>query len=60
MEKFQGILDNVYELIVTSGMNFVMAIVVLIVGLIVIKWITKALVRMMKKGNVNESLIPFL
>ncbi len=60
MEKFQGILDNVYELIVTSGMKFVMAIVVLIVGLIVIKWITKALVRMMKKGNVNESLIPFL
>ncbi|NOR33708.1 MAG: mechanosensitive ion channel [Bacteroidales bacterium] len=60
MEKFQGILDNVYELIVTSGMKFVMAIVVLIVGLLVIRWITKALVRMMKKGNVNESLIPFL
>jgi len=60
MEKFQGILDNVYELIVTSGMKFVMAIVVLIVGLLVIKWITKAMVRFMKKGNVNESLIPFL
>ncbi len=60
MEKFQGILDKVYELIVTSGMKFVMAIVVLVVGLLVIKWITKAMVRVMKKGNVNESLIPFL
>ena len=60
MEKFQEILAKVYELLVTYGMKFVMAIVVLIVGLIVIKWITRAIVRMMKKGNVNESLIPFL
>ncbi len=60
MGKFQGILDKVYELIVTYGMKFVMAIVVLIVGLLVIKWITKAMVRFMRKGNVNESLIPFL
>ena len=60
MEKFQEILAKVYELLVTYGMKFVMAIVVLVVGLIVIKWISKALVRMMKKGNVNPSLIPFL
>lgn len=60
MEKFQDILAKVYELIVTYGMKFIMAVVVLIVGLIVIKWITRALVRLMKKGNVNPSLIPFL
>ena len=60
MGNFQEILAKVYELIVTYGMKFIMAIVVLIVGLIVIKWIVKALVRIMKKGNVNESLIPFL
>ncbi len=60
MEKFQGILEKVYDLAVTYGMKFVMAIVVLIVGLLVVKWITKAMVRLMKKGNVNESLIPFL
>ena len=60
MEKFQEILAKVYELIVTYGMKFIMAIVVLVVGLIVIKWITKALIRMMKKSNVNPSLIPFL
>jgi len=60
MEKFQEILAKVYELIVTYGMKFIMAIVVLIVGLIVIKWISKALVRLMRKSSVNESLIPFL
>ena len=60
MERFQAILEKVYELIVTYGMKFVMAIVVLVVGLLVIKWISKALVRLMKKGNVNDSLIPFL
>jgi len=60
MEKFMEILDRMYALFVRYGMKFVMAIVVLIVGLIVIKWIVKALVRVMKKGNVNESLIPFL
>lgn len=60
MGQFQEILAKVYELAVTYGMKFILAIVVLVVGLIVIKWITKALVRMMKKADVNESLIPFL
>jgi small conductance mechanosensitive channel len=60
MEKFQEILERMYTLMIRYGMKFILAMVVLIVGLIVIKWITKALVRVMKKGNVNESLIPFL
>ena len=60
MEKFQEILDRMYTLIVRYGMKFILALVVLIVGLIVIKWITKAIIRLMKKGNVNPSLIPFL
>ena len=60
MEKFEEILAKVYDLIVTYGMKFIMAIVVLIAGLIVIRWITRALVRFMKKGNINPSLIPFL
>lgn len=59
MEKFQDILENLYGLIVRYGMKFILALVVLIVGLLVIKWITKAMVRMMKKGSVNDSLIPF-
>ena len=49
-----------YALFIRYGMKFVLALVVLIAGLIVIKWITKTLVKMMKKGNMNESLIPFL
>jgi small conductance mechanosensitive channel len=60
MDKFEEILTGVYELIVAYGMKFILAIVVLILGLLVIKWLTRALVRVMKKGNVNESLIPFL
>ena len=60
MEKFEETLAKVYDLIVTYGMKFLMAIVVLIAGLIVIRWITRALVRFMKKGNINPSLIPFL
>jgi len=60
MEKFHQILEDVYGAIANTGMKFITAIVVLIVGLIVIKWITKAIVRLMKKGNVSPSLIPFL
>ncbi len=60
MEKFQGVIENLYTLAVRYGMKLVMAIVVLIVGLIVIKWITKTMVKLMKKRDMNESLIPFL
>ncbi len=60
MENLQDVLQRIYGLVVRYGMKFIMALVVLIVGLIVIKWITKGIVRVMKKGKVNESLIPFL
>ena len=60
MEKLQEILGSLYGLAVRYGMKFLLALAVLIVGLIVIKWITRAIVRMMKKGNVSDSLIPFL
>lgn len=60
MEKLQEVLGNLYGLVVRYGMKFLLAVAVLIIGLLVIRWITKAMVRMMKKGNVNESLIPFL
>ena len=42
MEKFQETLQKIYDLAVQYGMKFILAIVVLIVGLIVIRWITKA------------------
>lgn len=60
MEKFQDTLQTIYDLVAGYGMKFIMAIVVLVLGLFVIKWLTKGLVKMMRRGNVNESLIPFL
>jgi len=60
MENFQETLQKIYELVAQYGMKFILTIVVLIVGLLVIKWITRVLVRLMKRSNVNESLIPFL
>ena len=60
MDKLQEALGSLYGLVVRYGMKFLMALAVLIIGLIVIRWITKAMVKMMKKGNMNESLIPFL
>ncbi len=60
MEKFQEFFAGIYTKVADYGMQFILAIVVLIVGLIVIKWITRGMVRLMKKGNVNPSLIPFL
>jgi small conductance mechanosensitive channel len=60
MENFQVVIERLYGLAVRYGLKLVLAIVVLIVGLIVIKWISRTMVRFMKKGDVNESLIPFL
>ena len=60
MENLQVVLERIYSLVVRYGIKFIMALAVLIIGLIVIKYIVRAAVKMMKKGNVNESLIPFL
>ena len=60
MEKFQEVLERMYSLFVRYGMKFLLALVVLIVGLIVIRWITRGMVKVMTKRKVNESLIPFL
>jgi small conductance mechanosensitive channel len=64
MEKTNIDLDALFskiaELATTYGLKFVLAIVVLVLGLIIIKALTKGLVRVMKKGNVDASLIPFL
>ena len=60
MEKFQQVIENLYTLAARYGIKLVLALVVLIIGLIVIKWITKGMVKIMKKRDMNESLIPFL
>jgi small conductance mechanosensitive channel len=60
MEKFQQVIENLYTLAVRYGVKLVLALVVLIIGLMVIKAITKGMVKIMKKRDMNESLIPFL
>ncbi|MEZ5069513.1 MAG: mechanosensitive ion channel [Bacteroidales bacterium] len=60
MENIQDILNMVYTKVAEYGMEFLTAILVLVLGLFAIKWITKGLVRMMKRANVSESLVPFL
>ena len=60
MEKFQEIIERLYTLAVRYGLKFILAILVLVVGLIVIRAITRSMVKLMKKREVNPSLIPFL
>lgn len=60
MENIQDVLGVLYNFLTRYGLKLIGAIAVLIIGLIVVKWLTKLLVKGMRKGNVNESLIPFL
>lgn len=60
MEKLQATIERLYALAVQYGVKFILAIVVLVIGLMVIRAITKGSVKLMKKREVNESLIPFL
>jgi small conductance mechanosensitive channel len=60
MENLQVVLERIYGLAVRYGVKFIMAVAVLIIGLIVIKYIVRAAVRGMKKGSVSDSLVPFL
>ncbi len=60
MDKFEQTLERLYALFVQYGLKLLLAIVVLVIGLWVIKMITRGLVKLMRRNNVNESLIPFL
>ncbi len=53
-------MQKIYDLALIYGVKLLLAILVLIVGLMVIKAITKGIVRLMRRSKVNESLIPFL
>ncbi|MEE4114852.1 MAG: mechanosensitive ion channel domain-containing protein [Marinilabiliaceae bacterium] len=57
---FQGLWDKIIELATTYGIKLLLAIVVLVIGLMIVRSLTKGLVRIMKKAGVSESLIPFL
>ncbi len=55
-----ALLSKTAELATTYGLKFVLAIVVLFVGLIVIKALTRWSAKMMNKREVDESLVPFI
>ena len=57
---FEGLFQKIVDMAATYGIQLLLAILVLIVGLMVIKSITKGAVKMMTRSNMSESLIPFL
>ncbi len=60
MENIQSVLQTIYELAIKYGLQLILAVVVLLLGFMVIRWINRGVVKMLKRSNVNESLIPFL
>ena len=60
MENYQVYLDQAVGLIMVYGPKLLLAIVTLIVGLWIIKSLTKASSKVMKKGDMDASLKSFL
>jgi small conductance mechanosensitive channel len=60
MEKFSVSPEELFDLVVKVGGKLLLALVVLILGLIIIKALTKGLVKVMKKSNIDATLVPFL
>jgi len=58
--ELQGLWQKVVDLATTYGIKLILAVVVLVLGLIIIKSLTKGLIKIMKRANVSDSLIPFL
>ena len=52
--------DKGYDAIINYGPKLLLAIITLIVGLWIIKMITKGLIRVLNKRNIDDSLKPFL
>jgi len=52
--------ENIVELATTYGIKLLLAIIVLLLGLAIIKRLSKGATKMMTRANVSESLIPFL
>ena len=51
---------GIYTALINYGMNLVLAIVVLIAGLSVIRWINRVLARRLERASVDRSLSTFL
>jgi small conductance mechanosensitive channel len=59
MENFQGYMDKAVELVIVYAPKFVLAIIVLILGLWVIRIFLKGMEKAMVKANTDESLRKF-
>lgn len=60
MEDYQEYIDKAINLVVQYGGNILLAIITLIIGLWVVKKITKGFRKTLEKRNVDASLVPFL
>ncbi|MCJ8275659.1 MAG: mechanosensitive ion channel [Bdellovibrionales bacterium] len=60
MEKLQGIVDTLIEQGAVYGPRFILAILVLFIGLSVIKSVTKVISNILVSRNFDETLRPFL
>ncbi|MGD8726682.1 MAG: mechanosensitive ion channel [Gemmatimonadales bacterium] len=55
-----GIVAMITDMIAAWGLKVLGAIVVFIIGRMVAKWARRAMGRVLKKGNMDETLVPFL
>lgn len=60
MDDLSPTLNRIADLALEYGLSLAYAIVTLILGLWIIGWITRAFTNMMKKRDVDASLVPFL
>ncbi len=58
-ENFPGAMDTVVETVTSQGINVLAAIAILILGRIVAGWVRRLTARALRRGNVDETLIPF-
>lgn len=60
MEQYQGYIDTAVELLIQYAPKAILAIVTLVIGLWIIKFIVKGMGKALEKSNVDESLKKFL
>ena len=60
MEKAQELMQWLYDMAIGYGLKLIGALVVLVIGLWIIKTITKGVKKSFNKRGMDESLKPFL
>jgi len=60
MEDSTEFLSQIWDMVINYGSQLLLAVITLIIGLNVIKRITKTFKKTLKKRSVDESLVPFL